>query len=304
MPLHLPIADMSVDLWAIILLSGSVGVISGLFGIGGGFLLTPLLMMMGIPPTVAVGSGAAQILSVSVSGVITYWRQNSVDVLMGLMLSGGGLIGSIIGIAIFRWLDMIGQIDLIIALCYVCFLGGIGGFMLMESLRPEQYGTAFNRPRFHGWLLQSLPFKIRFRTSQLYISMLIPTILGMIVGIMTAIMGIGGGFIMIPAMIYILTMPTRVVIGTSLFQIVFVSAATTMLHAAVNMSVDLMLVLLLAIGGATGMQIGARLSDKIPAKRLRLLLAVLVLAVCIKVVVDVLQTATDLFTLASISRPS
>ncbi len=304
MSIHLPIADLAVNLWIILLLGGGVGILSGVFGIGGGFLLTPLLMMLGIPPTVAVGTGTSQVLATSVSGALTQWRRRNVDVLMGLVLSGSGLVGSVLGIILLRFLSQRGQDDLVIALCYVVFLGGVGGFMLLETVRSWLITPAPSsvKPRHHHSILRRLPFRVRFRTSGIYISVLVPLTLGLAVGVLTTLMGIGGGFVMVPAMIYILAMPTRVVVGTSMFQIVFVSATAAFLHATVTVTVDMVLALLLVIAGVIGTQVGVRLSAALKGEQLRALLAVMVLAVGVAVFVNLVREPTDLFTLTVIEE--
>lgn len=303
MQLYLPIAEMSVDPIVIIAMGASVGFLSGMFGVGGGFLMTPLLIFYGIPPAVAVGTEASQIVASSVSGVLAHLRRKTVDFQMGGFLVAGGAIGSVIGILIFRYLRAIGQVELLISLSYVAFLGVIGALMLTESLRAllRAPGAAPKRRKHRSaeWMA-AMPFAMRFRRSQLYISPIPPMALGCAVGILAAIMGVGGGFIMVPAMLYILNMPTNVVIGTSLFQIIFVTAITTVLHAAANQTVDIILALLLLAGGVIGAQFGARAGVKLKAEQLRALLALIVLAVCARLLVDLVATPASPFVIEAI----
>jgi uncharacterized membrane protein YfcA len=305
MQIYLPIAEMSVNVFLILGLGGGVGFMSGLFGVGGGFLMTPLLIFLGIPPAVAVGTEAAQIVASSVSGVLAHWRRGNVDLKMGLILTAGGFVGSFGGVELFAWLRSMGQVDLVIALCYVVFLGIVGGLMFVESalsLVKSKRKAVAGRPRKkihqHTWM-HGLPFKVRFRRSKLYISALVPLALGLVVGVLAAIMGVGGGFIMVPAMIYLLGMPTSVVVGTSLFQIIFVTANSTLLHSTRNFTVDIVLALLLLVGGVVGAQIGAKMSSRLRGEQLRVLLAVIVLGVCIKLGIDLVTIPADLFTIGT-----
>lgn len=289
MQLYLPIAEIPVDPFVIVAMGAAVGFLSGMFGVGGGFLMTPLLIFYGIPPAVAVGTEASQIVASSVSGVLAHLKRKTVDFQMGGFLVAGGAAGSVIGIIIFRALLESGQIETLISLSYVVFLGIIGALMLMEAIRtllrsPEEKRRARKR-RSPAWMA-SMPFAMRFRSSGLYISPIPPIVLGFCVGILAAIMGVGGGFIMVPAMLYILNMPTNVVVGTSLFQIIFVTAITTVLHAAANQTVDIVLALLLLTGGVIGAQLGARAGVKLKAEHLRALLALIVLAVCARLLID------------------
>lgn len=298
MQIYLPIAEISVNLFLLLGLGGGVGVLSGMFGVGGGFLLTPMLIFVGVPPAVAVATGANQLVASSLSGALAHWRRRAVDVKMGLVLLAGGVAGVALGVRLFAILRRAGQAELLVSLSYVGFLGVIGGLMLVESLRAVAKARR-GRPtarRGHSWL-QALPLKLRFRQSRLYISALPPLAIGFAVGVLSAIMGVGGGFIMIPAMIYLLGMPTSVVVGTSLFQILFVAAAATVLHAAENRSVDVMLALLLVLGGALGAQIGARLGARLPAEQLRLALALLVLAVGLRLGWDLVVEPDERFAL-------
>ncbi len=296
MQIYLPIAEISVNAFLLLGIGGVVGILSGMFGVGGGFLITPLLFIVGIPPTVAVATSANQIVASSVSGLLAHIKRRTVDFPMGVTLLVGGLIGSGIGMVIFNYLKSLGQVELLVNLCYVVFLGVVGGLMFIESVRAilrSNKGVIPTRKR-HNWV-HNLPFKIKFRVSGLYISVIPPAAVGFFVGFLGAIMGVGGGFIMVPAMIYLLGMPTKVVIGTSLFQIIFVTAFTTMMHAVTNHSVDMVLALLLLVGGVVGAQIGTRIGAKLKAEQLRILLAMLVLGVCIKLGFDLFLTPADLF---------
>ncbi len=300
MQIYLPIAEMSVNVFVILGLGGGVGFMSGLFGVGGGFLMTPLLIFLGVPPTVAVGTEANQIVASSVSGVLAHWRRGNVDIKMGLILTLGGFIGSTLGVYLFRWLRGLGQIDLVISLCYIIFLGIVGSLMLVESIQAlmasKRNGGAVpvRKKHQHSWM-HGLPFKMRFRRSQLYISAVVPAVIGLFVGILAALMGVGGGFIMVPAMIYLLGMPTAVVVGTSLFQIIFVTANATFLQSTMNHTVDVVLALLLLLGGVIGAQIGARFGVKLKGEQLRSLLALMVLGVCVKLLFDMVTVPGELF---------
>jgi uncharacterized membrane protein YfcA len=300
MDIYLPLAEMSANLFLLLGLGGVVGFLSGAFGVGGGFLMTPLLIFLGIPPAVAVGTQSSQILATSFSGVLAHMRRGNVDVRMGIVLAIGGLLGSVIGVWLFGVLRRLGQIDLSISLAYVLFLGAIGTLMLVESvrawLRVRGRRDTFTKRHRHLWL-HGLPLRIRFHRSRLYISALMPLGLGVVAGILVAIMGIGGGFLLVPAMIYLIGMPTGVVIGTSLFQICFVTAATTFLHAVNNQTVDVILALALIVGGAIGAQFGSSAGDRLPAEQLRILLAVTVLAVCVKLAYGLIVTPEDLYSL-------
>ena len=301
MQIYLPIAEISVDAILVLGLGGAVGFLSGLFGVGGGFLMTPLLIFIGIPPPVAVGTEANQVVAASVSGALAHWRRRNVDFKMGLMLLLGGVLGSTFGVWLFALLRDLGQIELVISLCFVVFLAVIGGLMLTESVRAilRRRGRAAPRRRFRqpNWV-RALPLKMRFHKSRLYISALLPLAVGFLVGILAAIMGVGGGFIMVPAMIYLLGMPTAMVAGTSLFQIIFVTANVTFLQAVNNQTVDVLLALLLLTGGVIGAQFGARTGVRLPGEHLRGLLALLVLAVCGKLLFDLVVTPDDLYSIA------
>jgi len=300
MQIYLPIAEVSVNVVLLFGLGGLVGILSGMFGVGGGFLMTPLLFFIGIPPAVAVATGSNQIVASSVSGLLAHLKRKTVDLRMGTVLLIGGLFGAAMGVAIFNHLRALGQVDLLVQLCYVVFLGTIGALMLVESLRALQRakkpGAKITR-RKHGWV-STLPFKMKFRVSGLYISVIPPLMVGWAVGVLAGIMGVGGGFIMVPAMIYTLGMPTKVVIGTSLFQIIFVATFTTLSHAITNETVDVVLALFLLIGGVIGAQFGTRIGLKMKAEQLRVLLAILVLAVCIKLGLDLLIKPTEIYSIA------
>ena len=297
MYIYLPIAEVSMHIGIIIGLGGGVGFLSGLFGVGGGFLMTPLLIFFGIPPAVAVSTEANQIVASSVSGVLAHMRRGNVDFKMGGILMAGGVIGSTLGVALFSFLREIGQIDLVIQLSYVVFLGIIGALMLTESLRTivrsRKPGAVRGKLHQHNWL-HGLPFKMRFRRSKLYISAILPLSIGAFVGVLAAIMGVGGGFIMVPAMIYLLGMPTSVVVGTSLFQIIFVTANVTLLQSIQTQTVDFLLAGLLLFGAVIGAQFGSRAGALLRGEQLRGLLAILVLAVCVKIGYDLVVRPEDL----------
>ena len=283
MDIHLPIANLSVNALVIVLLGGGVGLLSGMFGVGGGFLTTPLLIFYGIPPTVAAASATTQVTGASVSGALAHYRRGGVDVKMGGVLVVGGITGAIVGSWIFRLLGRFGLIDTVIGVLYVLLLLGVGLPMAREawsSIRAANRAIRKPAPkRRHHPLVASLPFRWRFYASGLYISPLAPLLLGFATGILTVLLGVGGGFIMVPAMLYILGMATRVVVGTSLFQILFVTAATTMVHALTTKAVDIVLAFFLLLGSVVGAQFGARLAQQFRPDYLRLLLAVIVLVV-------------------------
>ncbi len=302
MHIYLPIAEMSVNIFIVLSLGGAVGLLSGLFGVGGGFLMTPLLIFIGVPPAVAVGTQAAQTVASSVSGVLAHMRRRNVDFTMGAVLTAGGFVGSGVGVWLFNVLKSAGHIDLTISLGYVIFLGVVGSFMLAESLpgvlnrRPVAVALAARGPGRHMWM-HGLPFKMRFRRSRLYVSALLPLSIGFLVGLLVAMMGVGGGFLMVPAMIYLLGMPTQVVIGTSLLQITFVTAGAALMQATVNQSVDIVLALLLLVIGVIGAQVGARLSSKVKGEHLRVMLGLMVLAVAIRLAFDLVISPSDAFSL-------
>ncbi|OFX11369.1 MAG: permease [Alphaproteobacteria bacterium RIFOXYD12_FULL_60_8] len=302
MQIYLPIAEMSVNVLLILAMGGGVGLLSGMFGVGGGFLTTPLLIFIGVPPTVAVGTGANQIVASSVSGVLAHMRRDNVDFMMGAILTVGGFVGSTFGVWLFKLLRTLGQIDLAISLSYVVFLGIIGGLMFIESAQAmvktrRRGGAAVARGSGHHTWIHGLPLKMRFRKSKLYISALLPLTIGFLVGILVAIMGVGGGFVMVPAMIYLIGMPTQVVVGTSLFQIIFVTANATFLQATFNHTVDAVLALLLLIGGVIGAQVGTKVGSHLRGEQLRVLLALLVLGVCAKLAFDLVVTPDEVFSL-------
>ncbi|MEL6126331.1 MAG: sulfite exporter TauE/SafE family protein [Pseudomonadota bacterium] len=299
MQIYLPIAEVSVNAYLLLGLGGLVGLLSGLFGVGGGFLMTPLLIFIGIPPAVAVATEANQIVASSFSGVLAHLKRKTVDFRMGLVLLSGGLVGSAFGVQVFKILTAMGQVELLVSLCYVVFLGVVGGLMFIESLnalRRSRNGAPVPKRRRHNWV-HGLPLRMRFRASNLYISAIPPCVVGLAVGVLAAIMGVGGGFIMVPAMIYLLGMPTNVVVGTSLFQIMFVTGFTTLMHATQNYTVDAALALLLLLGGVVGAQIGAQLGVRLRGEQLRILLAIMVLAVCAKLLFDLVATPSELFSL-------
>jgi len=300
MDIYLPIANLSVNALVIVLLGAGVGILSGMFGVGGGFLTTPLLIFYGIPPTVAAASAATQVTGASVSGAIAHYRRGGVDVPMGAVLVVGGILGAVAGSVIFRWLQSGGQIDTVIAVIYVILLGTIGTLMARESwasISASRRGeTLPPTKRRHHPLVASLPLRWRFYASGLYISPLAPLILGFVTGILTVLLGVGGGFIMVPAMLYLLGMATRVVVGTSLFQILFVTAAATMVHAMTTKSVDIVLAALLLVGSVAGAQIGANLAQKARPDYLRLLLAVIVLLVALRMIVGLGIRPDEIYT--------
>ena len=301
MQIYLPIAEVSVNMFVLLGLGGLVGMLSGIFGVGGGFLMTPILIMIGIPPAVAVATEANQIVASSFSGVLAHFKRKTVDIKMGMILMLGGLAGATVGVQVFKYLKSIGQVELLVTLSYVVFLGLVGGMMFVESLnaiRRTGKPGAMPKKKRHNWI-HGLPFKMRFRTSGLYISVIPPILVGVSVGILAAIMGVGGGFIMVPAMIYMLGMPTKVVVGTSLFQIIFVTAYTTLSHATQNFTVDAVLAILLILGGVIGAQIGTRIGVKLKAEQLRILLAIMVLAMCGKLALDLLLVPSELYSIGT-----
>ena len=300
MQIYLPIAEVSVDAFLLFGIGGVVGFLSGMFGVGGGFLITPLLFFIGVPPAVAVATGANQVVASSVSGVLAQLKRKAVDFRMGLVLLAGGMAGSGVGIWVFAWMTSRGQVDLFVQLSYVVFLGLIGAMMLQESLRAfmrsRKPSAPIRRAHVHNWV-HGLPLKMKFRASGLYISVIPPLMVGALVGFLAAIMGVGGGFIMVPAMIYLLRMPTNVVVGTSLFQIVFVTAVTTILHAKQNHTVDVVLAFLLMIGGVVGAQLGAVAGERLNGEQLRIVLAGLVVLVCLRMAWSLIATPEEMFTI-------
>ena len=301
MTLYLPVAEMSANLLVFLAMGGAVGFLSGMFGVGGGFLMTPLLIFAGIPAAVAVGTEAAQILAASVSGALAHWRRRNVDIKMGTVLLAGGLIGSALGVALLGVLRRYGIFDFSLAVCYVIFLGVMGLLMLIEStgtMRRARAGrvVAVRRSGQHNWA-HGLPLKLRFHRSKLYVSAIPPLLLGLFVGLLAAIMGVGGGFIMVPAMIYLLRVPTNVVVGTSLFQIVFLTAATTLLQASVNQNVDVVLAAILMAGGVIGAQLGTAAGQKLKGEELRFLLATFILFVCARFAWQLIAPPTELYSI-------
>ena len=303
---YLPIAEMSVNLLVMLGLGAAVGFLSGMFGVGGGFLLTPFLIFSGISAPIAVATGANQIVATSVSGALAQWRRNNIDFRMGTVLIAGGVAGAFIGVLLLKVLREAGQAGLIISLTYVALLGTIGTLMLAESIRAIRRARAGRppsgrRPGQHNWV-HGLPLKMRFPRSRLYISAIPPLVIGWVVGLLTAFLGVGGGFIMVPAMIYLLRMPTNIVIGTSTFQIIFVTAVVTILHASINNSLDVVLALMLAAGGVMGGQFGVRAGQKLRGEQLRALLALLVLGVAVRLFLDLVLKPEDLYTVTPLLR--
>lgn len=306
MQFYLPIAEMSVNVLLLLSMGLGVGVLSGVFGVGGGFLMTPLLMFIGVPAAVAVGTQANQLVAASVSGVLAHFRRGNVDFRMGNVMLAGSAAGTALGVWIFGLLQAIGQIDLTISLFYVVFLGVIGGLMLQESVRAmlRSRGGKVTRGKLHKhtWV-HGMPFKMRFPRSRLYISALLPLGIGFLGGFLVAIMGIGGGFFLVPAMIYVIGMPAQKVAGTSLYQIIFTTAIATFLQAVQNQTVDGVLALLLLIGGVIGAQFGTRLAGKIKPEQGRAALSVIVLVVGFSLFLDLVLTPDDLFSLAGLFAP-
>lgn len=306
MDIYLPVAEMSVSFFLILGLGLAVGYLSGLFGVGGGFIMTPLLILIGIPPAVAVGTQAVQILASSFSSALNHLRRGTLDLRMGFVLVAGGLAGSALGVWLFRLLREIGQIDAVISVGYVLFLGSVGVLMATESVRGFlriRRGPARRRLHRHHWL-HGLPLKMRFPTSRLYISMLTPLLVGVGGGVLSAILGIGGGFVLVPAMIYLIGMPTAVVIGTSHFQITFVAALTALLHAYANRSVDIVLGMLMILGGVVGAQFGTRAAGRLRPEQVRALFAALLLAVGAKLLYDLVAPPADPYGIVTIRNES
>ncbi|WP_064681220.1 sulfite exporter TauE/SafE family protein [Rhizobium bangladeshense] len=299
MTIYLPIAELSVNIFIILGMGAAVGFLSGMFGVGGGFLITPLLIFYNIPPVVAVATGANQVVASSISGAITHFRRGSLDVKLGTVLLIGGLSGATVGIWIFSLLRRVGQLDLIISLMYVIFLGTVGGLMLLESINAMRRAArneppAPRKPGHQHWV-HKLPLKVRFKKSKIFLSVIPIVALGFAIGILTSIMGVGGGFIMVPAMIYLLRIPTNVVVGTSLYQIIFVTAYTTIVQAATNFSVDIVLAFILMVAGVIGAQYGVRVGQKLRGEQLRALLGLLVLAVGLRLAIALVVTPADVY---------
>jgi uncharacterized membrane protein YfcA len=304
MDLYLPIAGLSVNALVIVGLGGLVGILSGMFGVGGGFLTTPLLIFYGIPPAVAVASATTQITGASVSGVLAHSQRDGVDFHMGGVLVAGGALGSLFGGWLFQWLQASGQIDLVVGILYVLLLGGIGIMMAREAIHSLTLAwrgeTLAPRARRHHPLIAAMPGRFRFYRSGLYISPLAPFLLGLGTGLLTVLMGVGGGFVLVPAMIYLLGMSTRVVVGTSLFQILFVTAATTMVHALTTQAVDIVLAGLLLLGSVTGAQLGARLAQRVKPEWLRLILAFIVLTVAMRMMLGLTWRPDEIYTVQAL----
>jgi uncharacterized protein len=303
MGIYLPIAELSVNLFVLLAMGGAVGFLSGMFGVGGGFLITPLLIFYNIPPAVAVATGANQVVASSFSGALAHLKRGTIDIPLGFMLLVGGMIGSAAGVWVYSLLRKLGQLDLAISILYVAFLGTIGSLMLAESLRALRRGSlghdiSLKRSGQHNWV-HRLPWKMRFRRSKLYVS-IIPVIgLGAAVGVLAGVMGVGGGFIIVPAMIYLLKVPTNVVIGTSLFQITMVAAFTTIIQASTNQSVDIVLGLILMVGGVIGAQYGVKVGQKLRGEQLRALLGALVLMVALRLAFNLFVTPSNIFTVTA-----
>ena len=303
MQIYLPIAELSLDVFLLLGLGGLIGFLSGVFGVGGGFLMTPLLIFIGVPPPVAVATQANNVVASSISGVLGHLRRGNVDLKMGTVLLAGGLAGSTAGVSLFKLLRDLGQINLVINLSYVIMLGSIGALMTWEgtqALRRRRRQTARGKLHRHTWM-HGLPVKMRFRRSRLYISVFLPLAIGFSVGVLSAIMGVGGGFVLVPAMIYVLGMPTSVVIGTSLFQIIFVAANVTFLQAVQNQTVDVVLAILLLLGGVVGAQYGSRAATYVPGDALRILLGVMVLLTGGRLLYDLVSTPIDLYVLGTVT---
>ncbi len=302
MGIYLPIAEMSVNLFVLLAMGAAVGFLSGMFGVGGGFLITPLLIFYNIPPAIAVATGANQVIASSFSGALAHFKRGTIDFKLGTVLLAGGIFGSTFGVWVFKLLRQLGQLDLFVSLLYVGLLGTVGALMLIESvnaLRATRRGdtTSLRRPGQHNWI-HKLPLKMRFRASKLFVSVIPVLVLGAAIGFLASIMGVGGGFIMVPAMIYLLKVPTNVVIGTSLFQIIFTSAYTTIIHSATNHTVDVVLALALMVGGVAGAQYGAKAGQKLRGEQLRALLALLVLAVAVRLALDLFIQPPSVYSLS------
>ncbi len=304
MQIYLPIAELPVNMFLLFGMGAAVGFLSGLFGVGGGFLLTPLLIFSGISPAVAVASTTAQVVASSFSAALTYWRRRLIDLKLAAVLVVAGIIGSVIGVGLFTLLRRSGQLDLIIAVCYVTFLGLVGGLMLTESVRSivnvrRGRPAPLRRPGQHGWL-HGLPFKMRFKRSKLYVSVIPILGIGIGIGVLGSLLGIGGGFILVPALIYILRVPTNIVVGTSLIQMIGTMSVATLLQSGNNHSVDGVLALILMVGGVIGAQFGARLGARVGGEQLRAMLALLVLAVGIRFLVNLVTTPDELYSLVTL----
>jgi uncharacterized protein len=300
MQIYLPIAELSLNVLLLLGMGFAIGFLSGMFGVGGGFILTPLLIFLGVPSEVAVGTSASQVVAASVSGAVGHWRRNNIDLQMGWLLIGGGFVGAAVGVWVLGWLKASGQLDLSVTLMYVVLLGVVGGLMLIESvqtLRAPPIKTSAGRRRGgHTWV-EGLPVKMRFRHSRIYASAIPFVVVGAFIGLLTGVMGVGGGFLLVPAMIYLLRIPTRIVIGTSTFQIVCVTAFATVLQATLNQSVDLLLSLPLMAGSVVGAQFGVGYSERFKAEQLRALLALIVLAVAVRMALGLVVRPADLYSI-------
>lgn len=304
MGIYLPIAEMSVNIIVLLAMGAAVGFLSGMFGVGGGFLITPLLIFYNIPPAIAVATGANQVIASSFSGALAHFKRGTLDFKLGTVLLAGGIVGSTVGAYVFALLRSVGQLDLFISIFYVAFLGIVGGLMLVESvnaLRRARSGAlpTLKKSGQHNWI-HRLPLKMRFRTSKLFVSVIPVLGIGAGIGFLAAIMGVGGGFIMVPALIYLLKVPTNVVVGTSLFQIIFVAAFTTIIHATANQTVDVILAFILMVGGVAGAQYGARAGQRLRGEQLRALLALLVLAVALRLAFDLFVRPANLYSLSAL----
>lgn len=301
--IYLPIAEMSVNIAVLLAMGAAVGFLSGMFGVGGGFLITPLLIFYNIPPAIAVATGANQVVASSTSGALAHFKKGTIDFKLGTVLLIGGVFGSSLGVWVFSLLRSVGQLDLFVSLLYVALLGTVGGLMLVESvnaIRRTAGGQppSLRRPGQHNWV-HRLPLKMRFRTSKLFVSVIPVLGLGAIIGFLASIMGVGGGFIMVPALIYLLKVPTNVVVGTSLYQIVFTGAYTTIVHSTTNQTVDIVLAFLLMVGGVAGAQYGAKAGQRLRGEQLRALLALLVLAVAVRLAFDLFVPPASIYSLTS-----
>ena len=301
--IYLPIAELSVNLFVLLAMGAAVGFLSGMFGVGGGFLITPLLIFYNIPPAIAVATGANQVVASSFSGALSHVKKGTLDFKLGTVLLAGGIVGATVGIYVFSLLRQLGQLDLFISLLYVVLLGTVGGLMLVESVRAirrtrDGAAPTLKKPGQHNWI-HRLPLKMRFRTSKLFVSVIPVLGLGAGIGFLSSIMGVGGGFIMVPALIYLLKVPTNVVIGTSLFQIIFVAAYTTIIHATANQTVDVVLAFMLMVGGVAGAQYGAKVGQRLRGEQLRALLALLVLAVALRLGFDLFVRPQSIYSLAA-----
>ncbi len=294
----MPIAEISQNVFFLLFIGAVAGFLSGMFGVGGGILTTPILILIGIPSPVAVGSEANHIVGASISGFLNHFRRKNVDLKMGCFLLCGGVLGSTVGVFIFRKLSLLGHIEEVITLSYIFFLGVIGILMFVESIstRRKKASGIVMRLHKHNWI-HGLPFRVKFKRSKLYISIIPPLLISFFIGILASIMGVGGGFILVPAMIYLIGMPTQVVIGTSLMQIVFVTASTTIMHSAINHTVDVILSMLLLVGAVVGVQFGSRMVQKLSGELIRLLLAILILALVIFLFLGLIQFPEDLYSI-------